>query len=321
MIVYWSYRFLQNQDLCRIDFRHFYQTEEDVLPVVSVCFQNPFVQDHLRQLGTNETSLINFWEGDEVNSKLAKVPFDNITLDLANYATAYWIQWKNGSDSTLPEKEMRHLVSDSYSGFWHGRFYKCFAIKMPYSTKIEHFAVRLKRQILLNGIRPQRYSFVTLIHYPSQLLRSLSTMMYAWPEWKDQSTYSMRFTIKSIEIFRQRNKISQPCIDEWRNYDNIILQNHLQKNGCKAPYQKHNASLPICKTKEKLKWSLFPLTLENVESYLQPCKTMEKVIYSYDEFDLSGTGWENTTTFFVGMYHSTTPFKEIVEERYYNTLQ
>ena len=46
-----------------------------------------------------------------------------------------------------------------------------------------------------------------------------------------------------------------------------------------------------------------------------PCTSMEKITYSYEEFDLSNTKWSGTGNFWIGIHHQNRNFKNIVQIR------
>ena len=63
----------------------------------------------------------------------------------------------------------------------------------------------------------------------------------------------MLFTLQQFEILRRRNKENDPCIPDEENFDQIVLDDHLENVGCKTPFQISNKSLRICDSKEKMK--------------------------------------------------------------------
>ena len=66
------------------------------------------------------------------------------------------------------------------------------------------------------------------------MLYSTHTLRYTWPQTRQKNeSYVMRFKIKGVEVVRRRQKSSQPCNENWEDYDNEIINNHIQKNGCK----------------------------------------------------------------------------------------
>ena len=120
-------------------------------------------------------------------------------------------------------------------------------------------------------------------------------------------------------MVQRRNKNSAPCNIYWKNYDKNVLLQHIEKVGCRAPYQLIDKNFSICSTKEKMLEVQLPLSLETQKKYSQPCKGMEKIYYSYEEMDLVGS-WKETGTFGPGfgmaITHSDLRYKRITQSRY-----
>ena len=45
MIGYWIYKFTLNESIVALEYKNFYETSEDVYPLMSLCFKNPFKKD------------------------------------------------------------------------------------------------------------------------------------------------------------------------------------------------------------------------------------------------------------------------------------
>ena len=62
-----------------------------------------------------------------------------------------------------------------------------------------------------------------------------------------------------MEVVKRRNKHNQPCNDNWKGYDDSLLEQHIKAVGCRAPYQKGNNKFTICASKLKMKNTQFEL--------------------------------------------------------------
>ena len=64
MSIYWSYQFSLNEDLCLVDYRHFYKGKDDVFPTISMCLMNPFLKKNLAEDGVNQSTYLQFLKGN-----------------------------------------------------------------------------------------------------------------------------------------------------------------------------------------------------------------------------------------------------------------
>ena len=65
----------------------------------------------------------------------------------------------------------------------------------------------------------------------------MSFLRHVFSKQEAENNYAMRFYIRGVEILQRRNKNSRLCNENWQNYDNIVLQHHIDNVGCRAPYQ------------------------------------------------------------------------------------
>ena len=71
--VYWIYKYRLDEDLSVITYRKFYEREHDVYPTVSLCFNNPFLRQHLTDSGVNESSYLGFLTGEYFSEEMLKI--------------------------------------------------------------------------------------------------------------------------------------------------------------------------------------------------------------------------------------------------------
>ena len=152
------------------------------------------------------------------------------------------------------------------------------------------------------------------IHYPNQLMVSAKTIKLAWPTRERYDRFEMRFHVDGAEVLQRRNKRSQPCIENWKNYDDVVLVKHLNNVTCRSPYQMPSVTYPICDTKKNIKKSQFNFITGDIDMY-PPCKAMEKVYYTFQETNLEGTEWNNKDQFWVVIYFFDHQFKNITKTR------
>ena len=118
----------------------------------------------------------------------------------------------------------------------------------------------------------------------------------------------MIFTIQELEILKRRSKRSNPCISEELNFDEIVLNEHLEEIGCRAPFQTTYQNLSICNSKEKMKdANAFMGNL--IRTSKIPCTTATKISFKFAEQDtvLKGSDWFHIQIFYPYQY------KEIIQ--------
>jgi len=144
----------------------------------------------------------------------------------------------------------------------------------------------MKRDIFPDRIRPQAAGFVLLYHYPNQILSSFHTVKRQWGKMDNLTNYMLSFNIRYMQAVRYRYKHAlDNCIQDYKNYDEIILQKHLMDVGCKAPDQITRDDIQVCKTKEEIKKARFLFSLQGDTP--QPCRKIEWLDLEIGESDHS----------------------------------
>ena len=162
---------------------------------------------------------------------------------------------------------------------------------------------------------------MTILHYPNQMLYSTHTLKYAWQQKRQKNeSYVMRFKIKGVEIVRRRQKRSQPCNENWEDYDNEIINNHIQKVGCRPWYidqLPETNNIRLCSSGKEMKEAMFVLRTDGYK-VLTPCTSMEEILYEYEEstLDLKKSNWGKEGTFYLGLFFFNSHFKDIYQTRY-----
>ena len=314
LIIYWIYLFTLNKDLCTVDYKTFQHETEDYYPILSLCFTDKS-SDKLftfYDYSLNQSTYIEFLEGKHFDSSLLKIDYDNVSIDMSEYIVQQWGRYENGTKLArdLVSFKPKELSMKSKYWFHQSSFYNCYPLKAPQTKGLSSYGITLKNSIFQNESWPSA-NFTTLIHYPNQIMTSRSTIKYAWPQRQANDTLIMRFKINGVEILRRRINGLQPCNQNWRNYDDDILVTHLNKIGCRAPYQNPSKYFPICDTIETMKRTKIGLFPKESELY-PPCKSMEKLYYTYEE---THSPYIKNGQTEIAIYFFDQQFKEILRTR------
>ena len=119
----------------------------------------------------------------------------------------------------------------------------------------------------------------------------------------------MNFFIKDIEVL-QRNEDLTTCFNDWRYYDEKLLEGHLESVGCRSPYHiLFPTNKSICTTKEKIKESLLYPNRYTMRKFDTPCRSLEKAEYKYFENEMES----KIGGLFRMQFRFKTNYKEIVQ--------
>ena len=90
--------------------------------------------------------------------------------------------------------------------------------------------------------------------------------------------------VRDVEVLERHKNKNKNCITDWKNYDEVVLEKHLEKIGCRSPYQGHGESLRnICASKKRMKQSLLYPSDILMKMFDNPCRSLEKADYRYME--------------------------------------
>ena len=317
LVVMWIQRYLLDEDTSVIESRSYLDTEDDLIPVMSMCFKESFNDELFERFGENITGLDyeKYLLGNSFDKRMLMIDYEKVSMNISDFVLSHVVAYKNGSD-----------VRDDWSGkswkpLYHthtwinwGQFVKCFGIEII-DKDVYNIKLYMKREIFPDTIRPQWGGFAVLFHYPNQMISSIHTITRQWGPRDKASNYVMDFNIKGMEVSLHRYKESRHnCIQDWRNFDNIILREHVKSIGCKQPYQLKGFRWPLCDTKEKMKQAEFPEKPEG----LPPCREIESIAYQMAESEAGKNGEcaEFCHDWFAVVYRILKPrFKMIVQKK------
>ena len=319
MCGYWVYKFYLNEDSTLVNYKKFYQDEDDIYPTLSLCLQNPFLKKELAKYGANESLYLAFLKGERYSREMAVINYTRVTIDIASFIKAYRIYYRNNTfhsfESGLTSNDKKKLMTNSFNGIAdsYQLFYKCFSLEMPKIKDMKIFRVLLSNKIFPNGTRPSKYGLKTFVHLPKQFLLSGYTEKWIWPARTSNEGYKMRFLLDSIEIVTKRKKSGSTCgEDNWKRYDDWVIKLHQNITKCNNPYLNSLEHLSSCDSTELILESAISNTLVESKNYEKPCKTMEMVRIQYVE----STVEDEKEQFWFSIAFPKNRFKEIIQTRF-----
>lgn len=296
MVSYWIYKFtIEDRDIGVVDYVSFEEAEDVLLPVVSVCFANPFFKEKLNEANpnTNITAYLKYLKGDVLNEKFEYIDYENVTLDLENYFSHSLIKLSNGTLIREMSLKFKHKVI--FNGFYHSkRFVKCFAITINSneSQNIKQIFLYYKKQKLIEDFSiPFGYGMIVYsnIHYQEQFLLEINPP----PKYYLTHDYGgMDVIIKGIEVLKRRNSRNKRCTMDWRFYDDLVLKKHVRSNGCRPPYIGKYNWFPICNSSEDIKRATYDFNEARTMYYPKACQRISNLYKEVKMYTIEHGLWK-----------------------------
>ena len=242
------------------------------------------------------------------------VDFDNVTLNLPEYYLADITGFRNGTTHIGERPNFYNgPLQVTFAGFYSKLLIKCYGLQLK-DKDIYDASYIFKSNLFPNGIRPTDGSPLkpaSFIHLPNRFLLATSTLKFTWPTRLSNSSYEMVFMLTGGDVVRRRNKRSEPCISDKIDYDQKVINEHVEKVGCKPPYFKGHQNYSICSTIEELRDAVFDVYFIR-NKLKKPCTSLQNMNYRYNEVDYTVETITDTSEFHVVLILFDM-FKEILQ--------
>ena len=295
-------KYVRDDDVSKTHHRHFHDDNPDsIYPSITMCITNPFLEHELMKHGNgiNIASYVNFLQGRYWDDRMIDIDYDNVTVPLESSLILVWQSLHNPHG---PEHKYHHVNRSRVPEEFKPTFYvsfrdserKCLTVDIPYikHALIFQFAVSLKNSIYPNGVRPNGKNansshpgnLLVYFHYPRQRYTSYYTSTSNWNTIKTgMDPYIMLFDIKDVSVVKHRKRPGQACIDDWRNYDQVIMDEVMVEAGCRPPHWKTKKNLTLCSDKQKMDQFGHSLSTTNWQFLTPPCNVIENLQVTYQE--------------------------------------
>ena len=292
MVGFWIYKYQLNEDSTTIEYKLVNEINDIVHPEFSFGILEPFLNDELQKIlnvsndDTLDDQYIQFLRGNETYfEKFKDVEYEKVTPNIFKYLEKIDFYWITGSNFTkLSCSDMQNCpfvkLRNNYNGFMEWHFMKAYGLQInrKYAKDVTQIEFSFNAD-LENVIKQVERIFVTF-NYPNQFLRSLEGSTLIWHQPGNESNRDI-FDIISFEILKRRNKKNEQCLSEWRLYDDLILESHMKKMKCKAPYQKPFNNLKPCGTAFDMKRSIYNGHYDRGNAFERPCQEMPTITYKH----------------------------------------
>ena len=266
LVIWCIILYVENKDVSTIHYKKFHSDKDSRYPSISLCFSiyDDGLNDTLEKLGVNWSLYNSFLRGDYFSEKASKIPYENITFNPADYLLGIKMHQEYGTNGIINKDQnysynhitkkqsnlFRHfkLIDTDSFNHWYSVIYKCLTINIPY-IKDQHLSwirIIMKKSVFVGNKRPRSIHdgglFLLSIGYPNQRLR----FSYRTTTWKSEITngsYIMKLQVQGMEVIQHRDKSSDPCNNNWREYDHQVLTAAIQENKCIPSFWKNTYQL------------------------------------------------------------------------------
>ena len=292
IIGWWLYQYSLENLACSIDIKSFLEHDHEVQPMFSVCITDPKLDDKIKNLTKNKfnkSSYIKFLRGDEFQEELKNIDYNEIKFNWTNY-------FSSPPDASLLSKTGKSLGRVPKSKYWtyyttyiglqsYNRYLtNCIGVQ-PLRKEVSTIRLYLNMSIFEQGIRPSTtQEFRVFLHYPHQIIRSYSSKKSLWDPIGNESSYNMMFIIKDVQVLQRHPTRDYDCIEDWKNYDELLFKKVLSDLKCQSPYQEFSGmNYSVCSSKKTMKETLLYPSNRLIRAYNPPCRSLEQSQYEYSE--------------------------------------
>ena len=272
----WLNKFLMDEDLCLVDYKPFKADNEEIkLPDVSLCFLDPFIDERLKHLGTNQAAYLNHLNGNRFNETLTNIDYRDVTIDLKEYFIGAHFTYSNGSYQSFNDMD----IHSNFNGFWYdpNLFMKCFLVTSnTIERKIKFLSLIFKLDLLPFWKKNGYNKVVAKPHHEFQFLLQ-DTYEFIGFE-KKENGFTVGVFISKVEILRRRNTGKNICLTESTDWGKSVFQDQAHSVSCLAPYHESYKNFPNCYNETNFKrWQTWIGSVRESNSENLPCQTMPRI--------------------------------------------
>ena len=289
MVGFWVYKYHRNEDITLTEYKAFSSNVDAIYPELSICLTNPFLTSKFATLNTNVTKemYLEYLKGETMlNDTGLNIDYEQVSPDLIDFVNSMSIRTRSEStEATHFCSEARNCnyinLKNNFNGYlFEGTFAKCFGIDIIRKNADDVVILSIDFMSIFADILKQIGRVYVFFNHPNQLLRDPWGPVTIWG--KDNSYQKIEFfSIESMEILERRNKRNHQCAVDWMMYDHLVMKNHIEKVGCRTPYQKSDKDFPLCVTRNELKQSVVELS-KFASKFLLPCQELSQLAYKHN---------------------------------------
>ena len=320
------FQYLQNEDTSVMSFQRYNDKEDNIYPAITVCFGD-YLKPDLFENSSDIERYKNFLGGYVWDNQMDQLKYEDVVKNIHDYLLQVTLRtyniekneylsqvYRTRSSTTMWKPKYYRSLTMSFFAHW----FVCWTFEIEYSYRknVDALTLHFKSSIFKDSLRLSVGNLYMSFGYPGQISAS-TAQKYMWKP-SNYTSFTMEFNIQNVVVLKERKKYQKSCNSNWKKNDDFILQKTIEKVGCKPVFFPVESSLPVCKNASK---SLSKLT--ELRNKIQPCKKMEKVLYSFNEYynniDGKQLGADDTGDVFeINVMFQGTTFTQIEQARAYD---
>ena len=295
MIGYWVQRYHEDEDKKGMEFKDLKSSLDMPYPELSLCITNPFIPEKFKNHHSNVTmdDYRQYIRGNGTfHENYNKINYSEVTLNILEYVSDVRVTidgkpWIKHFENCTGDRCSFLLRENNFNGFVYGDFNKCFSIgfEQRCSESLSGFKVNFRSELThilhqMKSAANDRYDVQvsTTLSYPKQFLATNDHYNIIWQTLSSQGTGEW-IIIKAMDVLIRRNTIGEPCDENWKIYDKLVLKEHISSVECKSPYLNHTGSL--CNTTEEVIDSMYDADAVKDKYHIHsPCQEATDIKYT-----------------------------------------
>ena len=269
LTIYCIHRYIKNEDSTEVKYTDFYSDHDSIYPSMSFCFRDPFIEEKFISygLGFNISIYQEFLKGKFWDERMLNITYDKVTFSLEENILGGYAQ--------IHKKDKFEWKPYFYVSF-RSAYQKCFAIDQPTVDReyIFRSGLIIKKSIFPAVLSSQNYLLLFFVHYPGQRLIAKQALKFRGDD--TNRNFALRFIIKDMDVITRRNKYDENCIEDWRRYDEEIMEKIIVDTNCRPPHWVSNLNLPLCTKSSEMKRFAIATNLAS-NKYERPCRSIARL--------------------------------------------
>ena len=285
LTIYCIYQYSLNEDVSQISFKHYHEDEDSIYPAITLCFTD-YMNRSLFKDAFSETEYKDFMKGKYWSDEMSKIDYDEVVIDINEYILAIVQTYHDvenddwGEQKYLPKNETIEWTPIFYPSLSTPEW-RCWTFEIDHNKQqvILTFGLSIKSNIFRESLRKPYGNFQITLSYPNQMIGA-KVQKYNWMPM-NYTQYRMEFEIENVVILKQRQKQSNPCNSDWKSNDDLAKIRFVEAMGCKPVFVNYSMPLPKCSNHTGFTSAI---KKNGYSSSEEPCRRVEKVMYSYNEY-------------------------------------
>ena len=299
--VHWISEYLVDNDSTNVNFVEFCSKPHRIYPAITLCFDNPYVDEQLRLIGhdINTSSYYNFVSGKSFDWRMMDISYDTVTLKIENHLLQFRIQ--NSKIEPLVYVSKRHADEKCFTFDINSKIKKHITTVdiVLNATMFDCQLTILKYELAytFNKTAPKEFDInctrqmYMIISYPRQITSSITrtkrfgqidrynkgeTETEKYDNWN-----GFDFVFENMETVIRRNKRNNVCNEEWQNHDNFIANQAIKERKCQPVHWSIDSGAHNCTKKEDYAWfnQRFGKNIHSLDKYPLPCQRIENIFF------------------------------------------